>query len=299
MKKLIVILFFLAISYQLHAALPINFSGDIRAKWHSVFHDQDIHRLKTEINVALDYKKDRAWLKAKAKACTTDFKDSSFSVEKAMVGYNLLDIDYVKIDVEGGRSRQDNLFDSKLQHDSHFNGLHLAYYFHVPGKISFSLNGGPHIIDSSKNHLGGIACAHWREIGGSPFEFKYSINHWGNHHDEGQKYSISQVVVKYKIGEGGPYAGYLNNHRANRLANGLYLGYTLGSLKNVYDYQVDANVQLTQANAVPSWDFCGLRKGAQLKLAFAVTNNFFIQAKGNWDIKDDRQTIEFSGIYAW
>jgi hypothetical protein len=299
MKKLCIILFFLAISYQLNAAPSLNFSGDVRAKWHSIFHDDAVHRLKTEINISLDYKNNQAWLKTKVKACTTDFKDSSFSVEKAFVGYNLLDRYFMVITIEGGRSQQATLFESKLQHDSHFNGLHCVYHFHIPGNINFFLNGGPHLIDSSQNHIGAIICVHCKEIGTTPFELKYSINHWGNHHDEDQKYSISQIVINYRIDDGGPYAAYLNNHKANSLANGFYFGYTVGSLKNVHQYQIDANVQLTQANAVPAWDFCGLKKGAQLKLAFSVTNNFSIQAKGNWDLKDSKQIIELSGIYTW
>lgn len=300
MKKFAFIIFFFAIFLQyLDASLPLDCTGDIRAKWHSVFHDQNVHRLKTEINICLDYEQDMAWLKTKAKACTSDFRDSSFSVEKAVVGYNLLDLDYVTIDIEGGRNRQDSLFESKLQHDSYFNGLNVIYCFKIPNYINFTLNGGPHMIDSSHNHIGFIGCAHWKAIGNTPFEFKYSMAHWGNHHDQGQRYAISQCLLKYKIAKGGPYLGYLNNHRASKLANGLYFGYTLGSIEKAHDYLIDANVQLTQSNAIPEWDSCGLKKGIQLKAVYAITETFSVQIKTSCDFKDEKQILEVSGIYIW
>lgn len=297
MKKLFLLILFFGFSINCLSALECT--GDIRAKWGTIWDSQPTHKFKSEVNVALDYKKESAWLRAKAKASCVDFKDSSFLLQKALVGYHLFSNDEMIIDLEGGRNLQCDMFESKLQHDTHFNGLHLVYHFKVPGAINFTFNGGPHVIDSSRNRIGAVGCAHWRQIGNSPIDFKYTISHWGNHADQGQRYSISQFLVKYRIGDSWAYAAYINNHRASSLANGVYFGYTLGSLKKAYDYSLDANVQYAKANAVPGWDFCGLMKGVQVKGAFALTDEFSIQAKGSYDVKREVKALEIGGVYAW
>jgi hypothetical protein len=298
MKKLFAVIFFFLLSVNVLFAegKPYTLTGDVRIKSCSNWQNKYDHTLKCEAIFGLDYEFPEAWMQTKVKISnpfeTTQKSNVALELHKLLIGCNVYQDEDSYLDVEFGRNKLDALFESKLQFDNHFNGVLLSYHYK-----NLSIQGGPHVINSSLNQFGYIIEGAVSELFNIPLTVKYSIADWSacNCHDLYCNYLISQALVKYEfVPYLNVYAAYLINHRQSENGNGFYLGVSCGSLNKASDYLMDFNYQYLESNAVPCYDQSGIGKGFQAKLAYAFTNNFFLQGK-----IATTKTAEVSAIYKW
>src|SRR5262249_7414471 len=159
------------------------------------------------------------------------------------LGYQLYQAEKAGLALEVGRNKMDSMFDSKLQYDSYFNGLHIIYKYNQPGLFNFAMHGGPHVVNSDKNHYGWIAEGKWSEIMDSPVFLTYSFTDWNapknkkcgdDCHcpvwDENYLFTISQMIAGIKIYNTTVYGAYLLNHQQSEHNDGFYVGFTTGQI---------------------------------------------------------------------
>ena len=138
-------------------------------------------------------------------------------LKKAYIGYNICCCGDTRFDVELGRRRLYNVFDSEVQFLSQFDGLLLKYISSWDCVADWYLYVGGFVIDERSNHFGWVTEAGFLNICNSGIDFKYSFIDWkkrgsnrcGGASDEtianrndarnplGFAYQISQFTLKY------------------------------------------------------------------------------------------------------
>ena len=318
MKRMLALIFFTFLSVNAFCAqnvqLPENLflKGDVRTKWKSEWGGTDNHSFKAEANIGCDYNLSEAWVSVKMKASTSNGKESNIFLDKAFLGYQFYEGDRGDLSIEVGRNKMDAMYDSKLQYDSYFNGLHIVYHYSQPGMFDFTLHGGPHVVNSDRNHYGWVAEGVWAHLADSPFTLKYSFTDWNApkmnksssmRWDENYFFTISQMTVAYEIHNTTLYGAYLLNHQEDHYNDGFYLGFTTGKIRQKGDFEVDVNFQSCKSKVISPVDFKGIRKGVQVKAVYALAQA--LNFEGKFTLFDDHNGIgnnkrlEFAAIYAW
>ncbi len=288
----------------------LTIAGDVRARWVTVGERVDgvkkrgsgtdiaADRFKSEVNLFFDYVAPRSWVSTKLKWVNFDGTDGGtptrVSMDRAFIGYDIYKQGELDFYIEVGRSRLNYIYESRVEFTSLFDGIHLYFTNCWPTVGTFSIHGGPFIVDSFTNHYAWIMETGIIGFMGTGFGVKYSIVNWnrsaptldyGNLKDSGKtkirnnpRYSflVSQLLGGYErkidifhcktlyI-----YAAVLANHDAKRsvTSNGRYLnhawyaGFTLGKLCKACDWSLDINYQSVQMQAVPEFDLAGLGHG--------------------------------------
>jgi hypothetical protein len=207
-----------------------------------------------------------------------------------MIGYQIAPTAYIEV----GRNKLDDLFESKIQYDSHFNGIHGFFSHEVADYGTFFVHGGPQVIDTTKNSYGAIGeCGLSHLIDGN-VTVKYSHTYWD------KNYQISQITYKYDFPTllwDMPHSFYtaaLKNHNSSQHNYGYYLGMTFGTIKRARDLTIDVNYQYLKCQAVPEFDNAGIGKGIQTKIAYALTDELTLQGKIS-----TTKCAELTAIYRW
>lgn len=288
----------------------LTIAGDVRARWivtgeklggvkqRGTGTEVALNRFKSEINLYLDYVAPRTWVSTKLKFVNFDGLDGGTStrtdMERAFIGYDIYNQGETDFYIEIGRSNLDYMFESKVMYGSIFDGIHLFYTQEWPCVGTFTIHGGPFIIDSFTNHYAWVIETFVTDWAGTGLSFKYSIVDWkrraptlnyGNLADSGEdlirdnpryNFIISQMMFGYekKIDFLGCktlflYAAVLTNHDARRrpqtrgrkLNGAWYAGFTLGKLCKACDWSIDLSYQWVQAQAVPEFDLNGIGHG--------------------------------------
>lgn len=312
MKKLFLLIFFSLFSINLLHAVEQSFlqdvdiHGDLRTKWKSSWGASEDHSFKAEATMGCDYIKPEAWVSVKIKAATSNGKESLIFLDKAFLGYQIYESDKIGFSLEIGRNKMDSMFDSKMQFDSYFNGAHLVYTFKEPGLIDFMLHGGPHIVDSSKNHYGWIAEGIWNKVADTSITVKYSYTDWNAPTEKKKKifakeyyYALSQITASYDIGDTTVYGAYLFNHQEERYNDGFYVGFTIGKIRKVHDFLFDVNFQATKANLLCPRDNKALKKGVQAKIVYALAQSLNVEAKFSRHDDNNNNKLEMQAVYMW
>lgn len=314
MKKLISFIIFSLFSINLLHAVDLPFlqnvdvHGDLRTKWKSTWGVSEDHSFKAEATLGCDYKGPESWVSVKMKAATSNGKESLVYLDKAVLGYQVLDKTFdtasMGLGLEIGRNKMDSMFDSKLQFDSYFNGLHLIYSFKEPGVIDFIAHGGPHVVDSTRNHYGWLVEGIWNRIASTPVTVKYSFTDWNAPKKDGgydmtYYFAISQITALYEFEHLTLYGAYLYNHQEERYNDGFYLGFTAGKIRKVHDFLFDINFQSTKAYLLSPSDNKGLKRGVQAKFVYALAENLNVEAKFARLDNDNNNKLEFQAIYAF
>ncbi len=290
--KFLSVLFCLCMTVCTATELPFSWGGDIRIKWN---HSDKAEYLNYEGSLFAKIEHENAWLDTKVKLAVDDWIDEinigRVSLEKALVGYRFAFLDNANFFAEVGHAKLDYLFESKLQNNSYFNGLHIGYslndfYIHAV------LNRGTSF--SSHYSYMGEATYTWTKI---PLNLSYSVTQWQPKND----FFISQLKGFYSLRQLfnksiSIYAAILRNHKASSEANGYYAGILIGKILKARDYEIDLNYQYCCKNAVPEFDYNGIGHGIQLKGRYAVTDSFSLQGKLNFV---DKIKAEVSAIYSW
>ncbi len=309
MRKVVLILIFL---FSLNALLAQDFyrypnvelHGDVRTKWRSAWGDFEDHCFKAEATVGCDYRTPQVWVDGKIKTATCNCRGTQFFLHKALIGYLIYSDDRIAVAIETGRNKMDGMFDSKMQFDNNFDGVHFMAIFKNASFFDLTIHGGPHIIDSANNHYGLISEAKFAGILGLPLSLKYSFTDWNITrrslvNDNRYDYAISQVIASYDFEKFIVYGAGLYNHRDSRDNYGLYVGVITRSIRKVRDWVIDVNYQFTRPNLLSSVDNKGLRKGIEAKVIYALAEKLNLEVKAARLDKNNNNKIELQAIYSW
>jgi hypothetical protein len=305
-------------------------SGDVRSEWAFMHAWSHHHRQRgsgsgsrntppfasnefnVEVNLMFDYKADRTWaaiqLQFDNAAGIQEHEreeDSTFNrnilwgsgsgddlfLRKAYVGYNLADHGRTRWDLEIGRRRLYDVFDSQIQFYSIFDGLLIKYANSFEGVADLTVKAAAFVIDYAVNQFGYVGEIGLLNIGDSGFDFKYSIIDWDTHdgrnrfskknargseflnHQFTAAYNFSPDMLPYKSKL---YGAFLHNSRAEKTHfsrhdeadDAWYIGFKMGEVKRQGDWAVDLNYQWVEAQSIPEFDVSGIKRDNPRNVSF-------------------------------
>lgn len=246
-----------------------------------------VNAYDAEVSMLFDYRADRTWAAVKLKydndAGIVSGRTDAIKLDRAYFGARLRDADRFTVDLEIGRRSLGNIFDSRIEYNSLFDGILLKYDYASEEMGDMYAHGGVFLVNEKRSQYAYIAELGMMRIAGSNFYTKYSCVDWDTKSNTENletfrnnfKFIISQGLVGYKWT---PkkfkrtiefYLSGLCNHRAHgvkrtgdKSANlGGYAGFTIGELKKKNDWSLDINYQAVQAQAIPDYDSSGIGLG--------------------------------------
>ncbi len=291
-----------------------------------------------EANLIFDYRADRSWAKIqlqfdnpagirenRVQVDSLDkherhkFKNvmwgsgklSNIALRKAYMGYTVLEMGTSRFDVEIGRRRLIDVFDSKVEFHNIYDGITLKYANSFEGIADIQAKVAGFVIDYTVNHFGWVGELDFLNLADEGVDFKYSFIHWNkngvnrlnHHHPHGNRYNISQWLLAYNLSpdllhyKSQIYGAYLHNHAAvsthvthhHKNANAWYAGFRMGEVKKQNDWAFDASYQWVNAQAIPESDVSGIgRDNPRAISMYRIRSGGFANYKG----------YEFNGLYA-
>lgn len=207
-----------------------------------------------EFNLRFDYVCDRAWAVAHlnfddamgvnsfGRGCSHDpealygsGEDDRIRLKKAYFGYNLCADGCSRFDIEvGRRGNLYNVFDSKIQFLSRFDGILLKYSSSWECVADWYINLAGFVVDERVNQFGWVGEIGFLNLCESGLDFKYSFIDWENfaqsqehrrnrcgvHNPPGCKFRNSQFTLAYNFDQdcfcmpAKLYGAFLWNHSA-------------------------------------------------------------------------------------
>jgi hypothetical protein len=209
----------------------------------------------------------------------------AISLKRAYMGYNIWADGVHRFDVEIGRRKLDDVFQSEIQFSSRFDGILLKYASAIDQVADFYFYGGAFIIDERVNHYGCAGEVGFLNIADTGLDLRYSLIDWRQKSKNrcfirdalGTDFLNSQVSFSYfyitqifcKDIPTELYGGFLINHAARKTifthhkrANlGWYAGLYLGAVKKQGDWALDIEYTYVQAQAANDADVSGICRG--------------------------------------
>lgn len=238
-----------------------------------------------EVNIMIDYRTDRTWAAIKVEF-DNDMGLRSGTVnkirlEKGYLGGRIIPGDTFTLDGEIGRRYLYNVFDSKVEFASLYDGCLVRLSKAWPSIGDYYFNAGAFLVDDKTNHYGYVAEMGGLRIANIGLNMKYSIIDWykpyaNEFNNLRYKFLVSQFLVNYQFYPewmGKRLVKFYGAGLTNHLAGGVpqthgqrqnwawYAGLSLGLVKKQYDWAIDANYQWVQAQAVPEYDASGIGRG--------------------------------------
>lgn len=289
-----------------------------------------------EVNLVLDYRADRTWgkiqlqfddpmgIRERGEKSHKHFsshhntlfgsgKLSNIALRKAYMGYNVLEMGTSRFDVELGRRRLYDTFDSKIQFHNFYDGVTVKLANSWEGWTDFQVKAAYFVVDQLVNHFGYVAEVGLLNLADEGLDLKYSFIHWNkhgvnrynHHHPHGNRFNNSQVLLTYNVlqellpmaPKTQVYGAFLHNHAAasshtthhKKKANAWYAGLRAGEIKRQNDWAFDANYQWVQAQAIAESDVRGIgRDNPQNYSLYKRRTGGFANYKG----------FEITGLYA-
>jgi len=238
-----------------------------------------------EVNLMMDYRTERTWAAVKLEfdndAGLFGGTTNRVRLERAWMGARLIEYDTVVLDAELGRRSLGNIFDSKLEGDSLFDGLLFRYDHSLENIGDIYAHAGAFIIDERENQYGYAGEVGMLNVANTGFYTKYLLIDWDTkdlHNkvkNERFDFVVSQLLFGYKFIPhylkkvvmmylAGLYNSAAHPHPVtnHKKANwGSYIGFTIGELRKAHDWSFDANYQLLAAQCVPDFDIAGIGIG--------------------------------------
>lgn len=277
------------------------FAGDLRTRWiysKEQYKDPVNDKLdivptnlyRLDFNMMIDYSTDRSWLSSKMQWVSfagPENVGSGVNIDRALIGYHFYDLTDKKFFIEIGRATLDNLFESELEFDSTFDGIHLYYSSPLPGKRQGEVvvHGGPFVVEMKSGHYAWVVEAAAQKLPGD-ITVKGSLIDWHNFTQATVKYEflVGQVLLghtrkvtfKSKTMPLKLSAAALKNFLARATPTsqnkkqdlGYYVGFSLGSASQPRDFLISARYEYLQALAVPENDVSGIGHGNNMKFFF-------------------------------
>ena len=211
----------------------------------------------------------------------------SINLKRAYMGYNIWADGKHRLDIEVGRRKLDDVFDSEIEFTSRFDGVLLKYASSIQDFSDWYLDVGAFVIDERVNHFGWVAEIGLIDIMDSGLDLRYSIIDWQKRgfnrclvdNPYGARFLNSQVTVTYTIHPkfGSKqieipfefYGGFLINHLAkkeifthHKKKNlGWYAGLYVGNVNKEGDWSFDIEYIVVQAQAVSEFDVGSIGRG--------------------------------------
>ncbi|HSX12503.1 MAG TPA: hypothetical protein VLF61_03350 [Rhabdochlamydiaceae bacterium] len=284
----------------------LSISGEVRTEFQTAWEDRNgksqrgphsetgrgAQGFDIEVNLMLDYRTERTWSSIKIEfdndAGVFNGSLGNIALERAYWGVRLVDGEKYNIDIEAGRRKMLTIFDSKVQFSSFFDGIVLRYDHAIEGIGDFYLRTGPFVVNEQVNQFAYIWEMALLNIANTGVYTKYSIVDWDTKHyaksfvNDRFRFLVNQWIVGYRLLIKSinkvmlAYSAFLYNPLAKRLdvsdhkrANmGGYIGFSLGQLRKQWDWALDINYQVVQAQAVPDFDCSGIGLGNANKSGF-------------------------------
>lgn len=249
-----------------------------------------------EVNIMIDYRADRNWA-----AIKLEFDDdmgqrsgtvNRIRLEKAYLGGRIVPGDTFTMDAELGRRYLFNVFDSKIEFASLYDGVLFRFSKAWMDIGDFYWNLGALLVDDKTSHYAYVTEIGALRIANVGLNMKYSLIDWYKPaanvlNDLRYKYLVSQFLVSYQFYPewiGKKLIKFYGAGLSNLLAGGVpqthgkrqnwawYAGISIGLVKKQHDWAIDANYQWAQAQAVPDFDVSGIGRGNAAGVGF-YTNN--------------------------
>lgn len=202
---------------------------------------------------------------------------NDLALRKCYAGYNFWEQGTSRFDMEVGRRRLYDVFDSKIQFWSWFDGLLARFTSSYEGVTDLSLKAAAFVVDYTVNHYAYAGELGLLNLFDSGLDFKYSLIDWNTlhrpnrferHHALGTRFCNSQVLLNYTLSpdlvrlKTCLYGAYLYNHAAKangwfhhkKAADAYYLGARIGEALRKGDYSLELFYQWVKAQAVPEAD---------------------------------------------
>ena len=249
-----------------------------------------------EVNLMIDYRTDRTWAAIKLEF-DNDMGLRSGTVnkirlEKAYLGGRIVPGDTFTFDAELGRRYLFNVFDSKIEFSSLYDGVLFRMNNAWESIGDFYVNLGALLVDDKTSHYAYVTEIGALRIANIGLNMKYSLIDWykptANELTKLRyKFLVSQLLTSYQfypewIGKRliKFYAAGLCNHLADGVPQthgtrqnwAWYAGISIGLVKKQFEWAIDANYQWAQAQAVPEFDSSGIGRGNAAGVGF-YTNN--------------------------
>jgi hypothetical protein len=239
-------------------------------------------------------------------------------LRKGFAGYNLYEQGSSRFDLEIGRRRFYDVFDSRIQFGSWFDGILARYSDSIEGWSDISAKVGAFVVDYTVNHYGYVGELGLLNLVDSGVDFKYSLidwnlnrpNRYNKHHAIGTRFVNSQVLLAYNLPpdlisyKTQIYAAGLINHaapktfrthhtRANKAA---YVGGQIGEALRKNDWAAEIYYMWVQAQSVSERDVSSASRDNPRKVSFynnrwgGATNfrgyrtEFFYAISDNWTL---------------
>lgn len=238
------------------------------------------------------------------------------SLRRAYIGYNICTDGCSRFDVEVGRRRFYDSFDSRIEFNAIFDGVLFRYATQMDCAADLYVNLGGFVIDERSNHFGWIIEVGALNVADSGIDVKYSFVDWDKKgtnrafasHPRGWQHHVHQFLGYYHFSDdllcmpAKAYGAFLFNSKALRRIEtnntyaryGWYLGAIVGEVCREGDWSLDINYQYVQAQAIPDPDVSGIGRGNVLGESFTMRNGDAANSRGNGNYKGWR----VEGLYA-
>lgn len=205
-------------------------------------------------------------------------------LKRAYMGYTLFDCDGQSLDIELGRRNLYNVFDSKIQFLSRFDGILFHYIAKHDCFEEWFLKVAGFVVDERVNHFAWATEIGFMNICESNIDFKYSFIDWKKrgrnrcyaHNPRGFRFTNSQWSLTYHLNpdyfwgrDARVYGAFLWNSAArataftegHHLNTGWYLGLRVGEVYKEGDWSFLIEYQVVGAQAMPDDDMSGIGRG--------------------------------------
>ncbi len=245
------------------------------------------NKYTSEANVYLDYETCRNWVEVKFQ-----FKNdlgiesgtnNKIALQKGWIGYDFFDDEWGDFDAEIGRKPASEIFDSRLQFDSVFDGALITWRRRWQATGEFFIHGGPMLMDAKTTQIavlmeggleeafdtGGyakVSLAWWKHAGADRYNVYNSPKY---------RYINPQILLGYDFKRetiGIPlkvYGSFIYNCAAEANVSSAgkkrpvawYAAIQFGKLKKCGDMFFDICYQSVGAQSIPSFDNAGIGRG--------------------------------------
>jgi hypothetical protein len=290
----------------------------IRQRGHNAATRAPARSYDVEVNLMLDYRTDRSWAAIKLEYDNTMGTQTGtvnrIALEKAYLGGRVIAGDTFSWDFEVGRRYLNNVFDSKVEFGSLFDGALLRFSKATQDIGDFYTNAGVLVINEKKDHYAYVAEFGFLHLFNTGTYAKLSYINWKktfkkNPPNLRYNYRVSQLQLGYQSTPSWLrhkllklYAAVLYNDAADKLPLtnferqniGWYTGFSIGQVRKEGDWALDTNFQWMQAQVVPDFDAAGIGRGNAARVGTYTTN-----INGSGAPTTNQTSVGSGNFYGW
>lgn len=213
----------------------------------------------------------------------------NFTLKRAYMGYTLYADGVHRWNLEIGRRKLNDVFDSEIEFSNRFDGIVIDYVGAIGKDSEWYWTAGAFVVDERVNRFGCAFEIGWLSIAESNLDFKYSLINWlGNNRNRclggdctGFNFLNSQFLLEYNFelpvhckrwihnNTSQIYGAFLVNHaarkcRASHYKNknlGAYAGIVIGDVNEKGDWSANIEFQIVEAQAIADFDVDGICRG--------------------------------------